>query len=90
MHFFIAPENVALRIVFFGAEAMGQRGGFGGFRVEDGANFDAGLFGEFFENRFGVKLILRGVEDHVIAFRAAREEEQESGEERSDHAVLLW
>jgi hypothetical protein len=62
-HFFIAPKHVGFGVVFFGDEALREAGGFDGFGIEYGQDFDAGLAGEFGEERFGVDLILRGIND---------------------------
>ena len=49
---------------FFGEQAIDQPDRLHRFAVINGADFDAGLPLELFQNRFGIDLVLGGVNDH--------------------------
>ena len=66
MHFLVAPEYVALRVRLFRAQSMGERRRFRGLRIENRPHLNARILCELREDRFGVKLILRSVENNVL------------------------
>ena len=63
-HFFVAPKNVTLRMAALGQQAICQPNGLDGFAVVNGFDFDAGLLLEPAENRLGIHLVLRGVNNN--------------------------
>ena len=59
--FFVTPEHVALRMVAFGEQSIGQAHGLNRFTIKHGPHFDTGLFLELGENGFLIDLVLCAV-----------------------------
>jgi len=93
VHFLVAPENVALRVIGLGPQPMGETGGFRRFRVKYRTDFDARPFCEFLQNGFSIELVLGSVENDEFLLRrfaaTGPEQDQNQKAKRSFHAVLL-
>ena len=65
--FLIVPEKIALGTILFSEQPIDQANGLHRFAVINRANFEAGLLLEFFQNRFGIDLVLGSVHDDLKA-----------------------
>ena len=65
-HFFIAPKQIALGVISFGEQTIGQADGLYRFAIENGADLNPGFFLESFENGFGIDLVLSAIDDELV------------------------
>src|SRR5439155_6054737 len=65
-HLFVAPEHIALWMTALGEQPIRQSDGLHRLAVVNGFDLEAGFLLELAQNRLGIDLVLRGVNDYPL------------------------